>query len=83
MTKHDIEAALVEAVRFELCADEMLRRMKEYENKEGSAPPESGYWPMESGALKRASLDLTRSLAKMRRRAGWKSVFYEVQEDAK
>ena len=43
MTKHDIEAALVEAVRFELRADEMLRRMKEYENKEGSAPPESGY----------------------------------------
>ena len=79
MTKHDIEAALVEAVRFELRADEMLRRMKEYENKEGSAPPESGYWPMESGALKRASLDLTRALAKMRRRAGYKTVWEQVK----
>lgn len=80
MTKHDIEAALVEAVRFELRADEMLRRMKEYENKEGSAPPESGYWPMESGALKRASLDLTRSLAKMRRRAGYKTAWEQVSK---
>ena len=79
MTKHDIEAALVEAVRFELRADEMLRRMKEYENKEGSAPPESGYWPMESGALKRASLDLTRSLAKMRRRANYKTTWEQVK----
>ena len=80
MTKHDIEAALVEAVRFELRADEMLRRMKEYENKEGSAPPESGYWPMESGALKRASLDLTRALAKMRRRAGYKTTWEQVSK---
>lgn len=80
MTKHDIEAALVEAVRFELRADEMLRRMKEYENKEVSAPPESGYWPMESGALKRASLDLTRSLAKMRRRANYKTVWEQVNQ---
>ena len=79
MTRHDIEAALVEAVRFELRADEMLRRMKEYENKEGSAPPESGYWPMESGALKRASLDLTRALAKMRRRAGYKTTWEQVK----
>lgn len=80
MTKHDIEAALVEAVRFELRADEMLRRMKEYENKEGSAPPESGYWPMESGSLKRASLDLTRALAKMRRRAGYKTTWEQVSK---
>ena len=80
MTRHDIEAALVEAVRFELRADEMLRRMKEYENKEGSAPPESGYWPMESGALKRASLDLTRALARMRRRAGYKTTWEQVSK---
>ena len=80
MTKHDIEAALVEAKRFEVCANEMLRLMKEYENKEGSAPPESGYWPMESGALKRASLDLTRSLAKMRRRAGYKTTWEQVNQ---
>ena len=80
MTKHDIEAALVEAVRFELRADEMLRLMQEYENKNSSAPPESGWWPMESGALKRASLDLTRSLAKMRRRAGYKTVWEQVSK---
>ena len=79
MTRHDIEAALVEAVRFELRADEMLRRMKEYENKEGSAPPESGHWPMESGALRRASLDLTRALAKMRRRAGYKTTWEQMK----
>jgi hypothetical protein len=79
MTKHDIEAALAEAKRFETRATEMLRRMKEYENKNGSAPPESGWWPMESGALKRASLDLTRSLAKMRRRAGYKTVWEQVK----
>ena len=30
----------------------------------------------------KGTIDLTRSLAKMRRRAGWKSVFDEVQEDA-
>lgn len=83
MTKHDIEAALAEAKRFEERANEMLRLMQEYEDKKGHTPPESGWWPMESGALKRASLDLTRALAKMRRRAGWKSVFDEMQEDAK
>lgn len=80
MTKHDIEAALVEAVRFELRADEMLRRMKEYEAEKGNKSPESGWWPMESGALKRASLDLTRSLAKMRRRAGYKTVWEQVNQ---
>ena len=83
MTKHDIEAALAEAKRFEARADEMLRRMKEYEAEKGNKSPESGWWPMESGALKRASLDLTRALAKMRRRAGWKSVFDEMQENVK
>ena len=80
MTKNDIEAALTEAKRFEERADEMLRRMKEYENKEGSAPPESGYWPVVSGALKRASLDLTRALAKMRQRAGYKTTWEQVNQ---
>lgn len=83
MTKHDIEAALAEAKRFEARANEMLRLMQEYEAEKGNNAPVSGWWPMESGALKRASLDLTRSLAKMRRRAGWKSVFDEMQENVK
>lgn len=80
MTKHDIEAALVEAVRFELRAGEMLRLMQEYETEKGNSAPVSGYWPMESGALKRASLDLTRSLAKMRRRAGYKTTWEQVNQ---
>ena len=80
MTKHDIEAALTEAVRFELRAKEMLRLMQEYEAKKGNNAPESGWWPMESGALKRASLDLTRSLAKMRRRAGYKTTWEQVSK---
>ena len=80
MTKHDIEAALAEAKRFEARANEMLRLMQEYEDKKGHTPPESGWWPMESGALKRASLDLTRSLAKMRRRAGYKTTWEQVNQ---
>lgn len=80
MTKHDIEAALTEVKRFEERANEMLRLMQEYEDKKGHTPPESGYWPMESGSLKRASLDLTRSLAKMRRRAGYKTVWEQVNQ---
>lgn len=60
MTKHDIEAAVMEARRFLERASEMLRLMQEYEAEKGNNAPESGYWPMESGALKRASLDLTR-----------------------
>ena len=79
MTRHDIEAALAEAKRFEARANEMLRLMQEYEDKKGHTPPESGWWPMESGALKRASLDLTRALAKMRRRAGYKPVWEQVK----
>ena len=79
MTKHDIEAAVMEARRFLERANEMLRLMQEYEDKKGHTPPESGWWPMESGALKRASLDLTRSLAKMRRRAGYKTVWEQVK----
>lgn len=79
MTKHDIEAALTEVKRFEERASEMLRLMQEYEAEKGNNAPESGYWPMESGALKRASLDLTRSLAKMRRRAGYKTVWEQVK----
>lgn len=79
MTRHDIEAALAEAKRFEARANEMLRLMQEYEDKKGHTPPESGWWPMESGALKRASLDLTRALAKMRRRAGYKTVWEQVK----
>ena len=80
MTKHDIEAALVEAKRFEERANEMLRLMQEHEDKKGHTPPESGFWPMESGALKRASLDLTRSLAKMRRRESYKTVWEQVNQ---
>ncbi len=79
MTKHDIEAAVMEARRFLERANEMLRLMQEYEAEKGNNAPESGWWPMESGALKRASLDLTRSLAKMRRRAGYKTVWEQVK----
>lgn len=82
MTQNDIKAAVSEAKRFIARADEVLALMQTYQERKGGNAPDSGYWPMQSGALKRASLDLTRSLAKMRRRAGWKSVFDEVQEDA-
>ena len=80
MTKHDIEAALAEAKRFEARANEMLRLMQEYEDSKKRHAPESGYWPVVSGALKRASLDLTRSLAKMRRRAGYKTTWEQVNQ---
>lgn len=80
MTKHDIEAAVAEAKRFEARANEMLRLMQEYEDSKKRHAPESGYWPMESGALKRASLDLTRALAKMRRRAGYKTTWEQVNQ---
>ena len=80
MTKHDIEVALAEAKRFEARANEMLRLMQEYEDSKEEHAPDSGYWPMESGALKRASLDLTRSLAKMRRRAGYKTTWEQVTQ---
>lgn len=83
MTQSDIKAAVSEAIRFIARADEVLELMEAYKNRKGEDAPDSGYWPMQSGVLKRASLDLTRSLAKMRRRAGWKSVFDEMQEDAK
>lgn len=79
MTKHDIEAAVMEARRFLERANEMLRLMQEYEAEKGNKSPESGWWPMESGALKRASLDLTRSLAKMRRRANYKTTWEQMK----
>lgn len=79
MTKHDIEAAVMEARRFLERANEMLRLMQEYEAEKGNNAPVSGWWPMESGALKRASLDLTRSLAKMRRRANYKTTWEQMK----
>ena len=79
-----VEIALAAARRLaetNHCADDVLALMQTYQERKGENAPDSGYWPMQSGALKRASLDLTRSLAKMRRRACWKSVFDEMQED--
>lgn len=63
MTRTDIEAAVSEARRFIARADDMLQLMQEYEDRNGDTPPESGHWPI---ALKRASLDLIRSLVQMR-----------------
>lgn len=83
MTQTDIKATVSEAKRFIARADEVLALMQVYQERKDKSAPDSGYWPMQSGALKRASLDLTRSLAKMRRRAGWKSVFDEMQEGTK
>ena len=80
MTRHDIEATVSEAKRFIARADEVLALMQTYQERKGKNAPDSGYWPMQSGALKRASLDLTRSLAKMRRRAGYKTVWEQVSK---
>lgn len=79
MTRHDVEAAVSEAKRFIARADEVLALMQTYQERNNENAPDSGYWPMQSGALKRASLDLTRSLAKMRRRAGYKTVWEQVK----
>jgi len=59
-----IQEAKEEALRF-------LRRVKEFENSQGFYYFEDQKFPiatsMESGALRRSSIDLTRALAKMRK----------------
>lgn len=70
MTRDDIDAAVAEAKWFIARAEEVLALMREYQERKGYMT-DSGEFPMQSGALKRASLDLTRSLAKMRRHKDW------------
>ena len=57
MQKPNITRAVLEASRF-------LARAKEYQEAVKKTHPAA---PMESGSLRRASLDLTRALAAMRR----------------
>ncbi len=54
-------------VEFE--AKRVLAKIKEYRKRHGTE--DHPYGSRESGALRRASLDLSRSLAKMRERRDW------------
>jgi len=60
MTKDKVETAMREARRFLARAEEHLAAMAERSSSEWSCP-------LTSGALRRASLDLTRGLAVLRR----------------
>lgn len=55
MNKEKVSAAMSEARRFLRKADDFMKANQEF------------YTPKESGALRRASMDLTRSLSEMRK----------------
>lgn len=61
MQRNKVKAAIMEATRFIGKATELLRM------HESPTVHRSGTFPRESGATRRASLDLTRSLAEMRK----------------
>lgn len=63
MDSKKVKAAILEATRFIGKATELLKAEEEAKAAFGS----SGLNPKESGATRRASMDLTRSLADMRR----------------
>lgn len=57
------ECAIEKAVRE---AERFLARVKEYQEAKEAAPHEWKQHPKQTGAVRRASLDLTRALADMR-----------------
>lgn len=61
-------AAKAEAIRF-LAACEAVERMAHYKTHDFGPRKNSGYYqsPKHTGALKRASMDLTRALSDLRR----------------
>lgn len=61
MQRDKVKAAILEATRFIGKATELLQLV------ENSRHEHIWYHPKESGATRRASLDLTRALAEMRR----------------
>ena len=69
MNYKDIQEAKAEALRF-------LERVKEYEVRHSSEEILiTG--SRESGALKRSSLDLSRSLSRLRRRDAWRDGIHD------
>jgi len=66
MRKENIKKAVADAKRFILLAQELEGAIKDSAYKNGGETFYMGC-PKESGALRRASLDLTRSLAEMRK----------------
>lgn len=72
MTRDDVEAAVEEAERFVRRANALLKtKVPTYQSATATykdCPWDGGGSPKESGAVRRASLDLTRALAHMRRR---------------
>ena len=62
MDREKVKKAIWEATRFINKATELLQEAEYTQTKYGS-----GNCPRESGATRRASMDLTRSLADMRR----------------
>lgn len=62
MTNDNIKAAIKEATRFVKLATELLR----FQQSDEKAQWHSTY-PKQSGATRRASMDLTRALAEMRK----------------
>lgn len=65
MRASKVRAALVEARRFMAAAEDLLARHETDARQEHSTYPFDG--SKASGATRRASLDLTRALAEMRR----------------
>lgn len=64
MQTDEIKQAIQEAKRFIKRAEECIEARKPYESHGYEFTPIA---PKESGALRRASMDLTRQLAKMRK----------------
>ena len=65
MTPQTIRAAIIEAQRFIATADDLLERNQTDASQEYRTYPLTG--SKASGATRRASLDLTRALAEMRK----------------
>lgn len=76
MTRQKIEAAQAEARRFLEAADAALARLDEENTRRiypqpGPTPDDYSYGSAATGALRRRSMDLTRSLADLRRPRIW------------
>lgn len=67
MTRSKIEAAITEARRFIVKAETALERINEEVAGQKGQPDDHSWGSAETGALRRASLDLTRNLAELRK----------------
>jgi hypothetical protein len=67
MTQTQLQNTIVEADRFLARAKALIKYLRDEEVYSGRKPIHTYSYPKESGAVKRASLDLTRSLAELRK----------------